>query len=469
MKKNYFSFVVLIILSSACLSLAQMQPKSEIFGKYDRLLKQLQESGAQIYSPESYKKAIEYYSEASEDFDKQKDLKEIKEKLLRFQTFALEGLKNVEIAQSWLDEAIKMREKALDVGAPQFAAKLWERAEKKFKRAVENIEDNDREDVLKYGNEARELYDQAVRLALINSLLDEPRRLIDQAREQGAPELCYQTYMAALNALTDTEEMINANPDSLDSARLKADQAAYQARHALYLARMIKELRKKDKNWELLILKFEDLIKNIAIPFNYNPQFDEGFDKPVQTIIGYIANLKNENKRLVKENAELKKEINQIKEKETNLSVELQKRLELENKIKKIKELFEPGEAEVLVQDDNLLIRLFGLKFQPGKAIIQPEYFSLLTKVQRAIYEFPESYILVEGHTDASGSSYKNKVLSQQRAKAVKEYLIANLDLKDSQIEAIGRGDLEPIASNKTAEGRAKNRRIDIRIALPID
>lgn len=456
-----------ILLVTANLVLAQNQSKASIFEKYDRLIKQLQESQAMVYSPNSYVKAMKYYKEASEDFDDREDLEKIKNKLLRVQTYALESLKNVEIVKSLLAKTITAREKALDVGAPEFAEELWERAEKILQKAVENVEDHDQEDALEYGEEARIAYEKAIRLALVNSLLQEPRRLIQKAKELKADELCYQTYLVALNALKDAEDLINANPDSLDNAKLKADLAAYQARHAIYLARMIKELRKKDSNWELLILKFEDLLRNIALPFNYKPEFDNGFDEPVQTIIGYIANLKKENKRLIEENGELQDELKRLKEKESNLSVELQKRMELEEKIKKIQELFEPEEAEVLVQNDNLLIRLFGLKFQPGRAIIQPEYFSLLTKVQRAIYEFPDSYIMVEGHTDATGSAYKNKILSQQRAKAVKEYLLANLNLKDSQIEAIGKGDQEPIASNKTAEGRAKNRRIEILIALP--
>ena len=106
------------------------------------------------------------------------------------------------------------------------------------------------------------------------------------------------------------------------------------------------------------------------------------------------------------------------------------------------------------------------MQFPSGKAIIQPEYFSLLTKVQRAIREFPDNYLLIEGHTDATGNSYKNKTLSEQRARAITEYLIANLELRPEQIEYYGMGEQKPIASNKTKEGRLRNRRIDIILSL---
>ena len=109
---------------------------------------------------------------------------------------------------------------------------------------------------------------------------------------------------------------------------------------------------------------------------------------------------------------------------------------------------------------------LFGLYFAPGKAIIQPEYFSLLSKVKQALKEFPEKYILIEGHTDATGNAYKNKVLSQNRSKAVAEYLLADMSIDKNQIEYFGLGDQRPIASNRTKEGRARNRRIDIIISI---
>jgi outer membrane protein OmpA-like peptidoglycan-associated protein len=68
----------------------------------------------------------------------------------------------------------------------------------------------------------------------------------------------------------------------------------------------------------------------------------------------------------------------------------------------------------------------------------------------------------VEGHTDSYGSDASNLNLSQERADAVKAYLLANMSMDPSRIEAIGYGESKPIANNETAEGRAKNRRIEI-------
>ena len=90
----------------------------------------------------------------------------------------------------------------------------------------------------------------------------------------------------------------------------------------------------------------------------------------------------------------------------------------------------------------------------------------MLRKVQEAIKEFSDSQVLLEGHTDSIGNPGTNKRLSEERAKAVREYILANMEIERAQVSAIGYGDTKPVASNKTVEGRELNRRIDVVISL---
>ncbi|MDB4308266.1 OmpA family protein, partial [Gammaproteobacteria bacterium] len=110
----------------------------------------------------------------------------------------------------------------------------------------------------------------------------------------------------------------------------------------------------------------------------------------------------------------------------------------------------------------DMIMRLIGLSFPVGSATIQTEYFGILRQVQEAISIFPNSPIVIEGHTDAQGADNLNMQLSQERADAVRQYLIANLGLDPKRVQAIGYGKNRPIASNETTEGRAQNRRIDV-------
>jgi len=106
-----------------------------------------------------------------------------------------------------------------------------------------------------------------------------------------------------------------------------------------------------------------------------------------------------------------------------------------------------------------------GLNFDVGSSVIKPEYFQLLRKIQTAIDLFPDSQVEVQGHTDSFGADETNMQLSEQRASAVQQYLLANMDdLGATQITAVGYGETVPLASNETAEGRTKNRRIDLLI-----
>ena len=73
--------------------------------------------------------------------------------------------------------------------------------------------------------------------------------------------------------------------------------------------------------------------------------------------------------------------------------------------------------------------------------------------------------VTIEGHTDSYGGDQLNMQLSTDRAAAVKQYLLANMGIEPYRIQAVGYGEDRPIANNETAEGRAKNRRIDIVIS----
>ncbi len=447
--------------------LAQSGLRINLFGDYEKLLDQLQQENAEVLAPENFKKAVENFKEASNDYEnKEESLVDIKEKLQKSRDFALEALKIVHLAKDTLQTAITAREEALRENAPIFAPDEWDNAEEVFADATANLEDDDIDDAVEYGAKAAELYKKTTIKAIRNGILGDARNQLSLARQDDAEQYCLNTLRSAENLLAEAEAVLKKNPYDKEVATQKAMAASYEARHAQFLAKAIKALSDKQELMEPFILKMEALFMNLATPFHYVPKFDKGFDEPAKTILGYILNLKSEEARLLAENSKMEEELSTLKESEATKSAALLKKELQEQKIQKVKELFAANEAEVVYQGDKLLIRLVGLQFPSGRAIIQPEYFSLLTKVQRAIREFPNKYLVVEGHTDATGNSFKNKILSEQRARAVTEYLIANLELNPDQIQYYGMGEQKPIASNKTREGRQRNRRIDIIINL---
>ena len=119
-------------------------------------------------------------------------------------------------------------------------------------------------------------------------------------------------------------------------------------------------------------------------------------------------------------------------------------------------------ETELL---DTGMIRLQDINFETGKAVIKPESFPALDDVAKVLIQYPMLTIEVGGHTDNTGTKAKNVTLSEQRAKSVLGYLEQKYPLLDaSHFTAVGYGPDVPVASNGTALGRAKNRRVEFRV-----
>lgn len=108
------------------------------------------------------------------------------------------------------------------------------------------------------------------------------------------------------------------------------------------------------------------------------------------------------------------------------------------------------------------VFRLDGVTFESASAEILPESFPRLDSVVEYMTYKKSARIEVSGHTDNVGSAKKNKALSEERAQACRDYLVQK-GIDGSRIEAVGRGDEQPIASNDTEEGRRENRRIEAR------
>ena len=101
--------------------------------------------------------------------------------------------------------------------------------------------------------------------------------------------------------------------------------------------------------------------------------------------------------------------------------------------------------------------------FDTGKSSIKPQSEKVLADIVAILKEYPNAKFTVEGHTDSVGSEKTNQSLSEARALSVKEYLVAN-GVDEFRLSSKGYGESKPIDSNKTAAGRANNRRVEINL-----
>ncbi len=99
--------------------------------------------------------------------------------------------------------------------------------------------------------------------------------------------------------------------------------------------------------------------------------------------------------------------------------------------------------------------------FDSGKAVLKPGGKKSIDEAVAKMSNIDISNIIATGHADSMGNKAVNQKLSERRAAAVKEYMVSK-GIPAAKITTIGKGDSQPVASNKTADGRAKNRRVDL-------
>jgi outer membrane protein OmpA-like peptidoglycan-associated protein len=199
---------------------------------------------------------------------------------------------------------------------------------------------------------------------------------------------------------------------------------------------------------------------------------DQSFDQQVENILATISAQQADHEFTLKKAKEQQAEITDLQQKIASLKGQSRKQQERLLAQKRLNQLFievqghfNPTEAEVYKRENQLIIRLKAMHFPIGQSVIMPENYALLGKVQRTIRAFGEPDVIIGGHTDSTGPEPLNEHLSEQRAEAVRQYLVANGTLPYDKIIAVGYGSMRPLATNSTEKGRAINRRIDITIS----
>ncbi|MBR5153623.1 MAG: OmpA family protein [Alphaproteobacteria bacterium] len=126
-------------------------------------------------------------------------------------------------------------------------------------------------------------------------------------------------------------------------------------------------------------------------------------------------------------------------------------------------ELVSTGVQVIEDADSIRLIMPGNITFKTDSADINSSFYPVLNSVAKVLNKYSNSTVMVSGNTDSTGSAEYNLQLSRERANSVASYLQGQ-GVKASRFEVLGLGSSNPIASNSTADGRAQNRRTEIKI-----
>ena len=452
---------------------AQTGLRDTLFEQADAALKAANEARANVLAPKNYGEAAEYYRAAEDKLRRGRSIESIEKDLASAATSLRKAVDATRLANVTFSSAIQARNDAEAASAGQFATEQWRDAEERFASAATRLEDGNVNAARSRATDAADLYRKAELTAIKANYLDETRRLIAKAKKDRVERDAPKTLARAESLLMQAEKSLNENRYDTDEPRSLAREAKYEIKHAMYLAATLKPVRDRDVSLEDFALAAERPIARVAGMLDQVAEFDQGYEVPTTAITGSIETLQKDAYELSERRSqilELESEIQQLEGKLGTQSERLAMQEEQRRRFRQVETMFGPGEALIFTQGQKVLVRPIGLIFASGSAQIESEYFALLRKVQDAIRTFPNSQVVVEGHTDSFGGDETNLTLSRNRAEAVRQYLLANMrDLSPDDVEFVGFGESRPVANNETVEGRAKNRRIDLVIRPKVD
>jgi outer membrane protein OmpA-like peptidoglycan-associated protein len=468
-------FLICLVVS---LTVSAQDLRRTLFGDADEALAAARAVEAERLAPASFERALELYSSAESDLARGRNIERIRNAIAGSVIGFTEAVEKAEIATITLAALIKTRGDAANASADSFAGDLWRDAEDAFSGAMRRLESGDIRGARNRGQEAEALYRDAELTAIKAQYLSQTRALLAQADQLRVPRYAPKTYERAQALLAQAERELNENRYDTDLPRSIAQQANYEARHAIFLAEEIRGMRDNDLGEEDIILAHEDPLVRIAAAADRVAQLDAGVDPIADELVAFVEDLRERAQQTARDLddsrtriAELEDEIRDLDERLGGVSQErvaLVQRLEAEARIREqfesINGLFTRDEARMSREGNTVVLRLVGLTFPSGRAEVGQSYRALLETVSRAAAVFPRSQIVIEGHTDSYGSDETNLTLSRQRAESVSAYLSSEFAVPAFRISAVGYGETQPIANNETEQGRTRNRRIDVRI-----
>ena len=474
------SFVRYAVLAFFIVASASVQAQSELRKTFlkdaDAAKAAAEAANASLLAPDAWGDGMRDYEAADAGLTRGRNIEYVRSKAAGAEGNFKKATTAAELAKTVLSQVMKSRQDAANAKAPELSRDLWDKAQREFGDAIRALERGDLKRAKRQDIEATSLYREAELVAIKAQYLNETRQLLADADRARVGRYAPITLGKAKQLLADAERELSENRYDTDLPRDLARQANYEAKHAIYLSEVVRDVRDKNLTVEELVLDWETPLADIAAAVDITPAMSAGYEKTKADVITYIEDMRNEKQAIEQEIAatnlrlaDMDDELRALDERLGGATAEraaLIQRLEAEALIKsqfeQVEQMFNREEARVFREGNTIILRLVGLSFDSGKSDFDQNSIPLLSKVEKAIDVFPRSDIVIEGHTDSFGGDESNQVLSQKRAESVQSYMINAMRIPSYRLIATGYGETRPIASNDTETGRQHNRRIDI-------
>ena len=434
------------------------------------------EARAVVLAPDTYQSAASAYKKAERAYESGATLRRVRPNLEEAARKFEQAATIANTVKPFVASAFEARLDALAAKADESAEDLWVKAEQQFYEATSRAEQGRESGIQRYADKAEELYRDAELEAIEVTLFSTIEQQIKAAKDVDADDWAPQSYQWAKSLLEQARSELAANRYDTDKPRDLANSALHHARHAAFVAKLADDIDDNDTSLESVLLQWEARLRELAAKLDQPIYFDAGPDEAVAKLGGKIDEMitlqqslsdalnesRNTARILDEELRQLQADFQGQEAAKARLDQRLAEQQRQAEKIRRIENLFEPFEAQVVRARNRLVLRMVGLSFSSGSAKLERRHEPVLAKLREAVMEFPQVPITIEGHTDSYGVDSANQALSVARAESVTKYLLDNVPVSAVQLSAVGYGESQPIANNETDEGRARNRRIDV-------
>ncbi len=470
-----FTFLLLPLAAQATTP-ALTNMRAPLFEDVDRSLAHARELSADVLAPSSYNRAMGYYERAEAKLTRAGSVQSIRKYLQQADDYFLKASAAAEVAQAAFETTIRARNDAHSADAPNYASQSWDAAELNFSQATQRMEQGSIKYAHRYAEKAELGYRESELEAIKVNYLSETKSLLEQADDLRAEKYAPVSFARASELLVIAETELNSNRYDTDRARSLALDAKHNALHAIYISRLERQLRARTTSLEAILMGWETSLRKLGAALDQPIYFDEGEDQAIAALLAATRDivaqkdqatqeLEDNRAQVVALNTELTvlhERLGGENETIAQLSDLLDKQKRHRQRFATLETMFQEDQANVMRKGSEVIIRMIGLNFDSGDAVLKPHHDALLGILEDAISTFPESKVVVEGHTDAFGSDTQNQALSQARADSVVNYLLASMPISPANLSSMGFGESRPAANNETAAGRTLNRRIDV-------
>lgn len=417
-----------------------------------------------LFSPTWYERAVSSYETAQRGLKEGAANSAVLEASARGQAELAQARKFAAVSADKLRTVFEARQAAATAGATTLYDREYEKLNERFLDLGRAVENDEVSSAARDGKDVERGFRDLELRAIKETMLGEAERLLVEAEDRGASRYAPVSLKNARDMLVATDRFITQNRYSPE-VQPRAEEVLRQAQHVNVVMQQVRDWAKLTGEQQVLaiegrLVEIDGLVSGEESSRRVRPipEYFDSVHEGVKTMQDAQRFLNEEVQNLHAELAAAQTELQRLgKVQETH-----EQERAFQAKFARVRNQFDPNDADVYRQGDDLLIRLKALNFDVGKAYLLPEHYPLLAKVQKAIRVFDAKYVWIEGHTDSTGSALTNQALSQQRAEAVVDYLVNSGTISAEQINAVGYGPEKPIAPNTTADGRRLNRRIDV-------